>query len=117
MIGSWRSWALDALSAADVTDNLLHEAWTALTTLHDQGIAHRQITASRIAVDADGRLAWADLGAARLAPSSTDMMLDRVHLLVTTWLLAGVDRAVKAAAAVLGRDGRADTMPYCRILR
>ena len=103
---------LSDLHAADVTDDLLGEAWTALTTLHEQGIAHRQIIAARVAVAPDGSVAWADFGAARLARSSTDMMLDRVHLLVTTWLLVGADRAVDAAVAALGRDGLAETVPY-----
>lgn len=99
------------VAAADVSERMLADAWSALVRLHEEGIAHRQITASRVAVQPDGA-AWADLGAARLAPSSTDVMLDRVHLLVATWLLVGPERAVEAAAAGLGRDGLAQTLPY-----
>ena len=96
----------------DVADRTLREAWAALVRLHEQGIAHREITAEHVVVTAGGDVAWSDLGSARLAASTTDLMLDRVHLLVTTWLLVGPDRALDAAADELGSDGLAETLPY-----
>ncbi len=103
---------LGDVSPEDVTDDTLAGAWTALVRLHEQGIAHLQITAEHVVVPDGGDVAWSDLGGARVAPSTTDMMLDRVHLLVTTWLLVGEDRAVDAATQVLGRGELAQTVPY-----
>jgi len=96
----------------ELTERTLAEVWAALVALHAQGIAHRTITAEHVVATEDGRWAWAEMGRARLAASTTDLMLDRVHLLVTTWLLVGPQRAADAAVAALG-DGEVEKMlPY-----
>jgi len=96
----------------EITDERLEQAWSALSSLHEHDITHHQITAHQLVERRDGLLAWSDLATARLAPTTTDVMLDRVQLLVSTWLLVGPDRAVDAAVDALGVDGLADTMPY-----
>ncbi len=95
-----------------VDDAWLAEAWAALLCLHAAGIAHRRIDHDRVVERRDGTLALADFADSRLNAAVTDRMIDRVHLLVTTWLVVGPERAVAAAVAALGADGLAETLPY-----
>jgi uncharacterized membrane protein YbhN (UPF0104 family) len=104
--------ALADLSAEAVNDEWLAEAWAALLALHAAGIAHRRIDHDRVVERADGTVALSDFADARLNPAETDRMIDRVHLLVTTWLVVGEHRAVAAAVEELGVDGLAETLPY-----
>lgn len=97
---------------AGMTDERIAEAWAALIELHGQGIAHRRVSAETLVERSDGTLGWSGLGSAQLAPSTSDLMLDRVHLLVTTWLLVGPDRAVDGAIAALGTAGLSEALPY-----
>jgi uncharacterized membrane protein YbhN (UPF0104 family) len=103
---------LAEVPADTLTDQTVAEVWAALAPLHSQGIAHRTITAEHIVATEDGRWGWSNLGRARLAASTTDLMLDRAHLLAMTWLLVGSQRAVDAAAAALGPGELEKTLPY-----
>jgi uncharacterized membrane protein YbhN (UPF0104 family) len=95
-----------------VDDPWLAEAWAALLSLHAAGIAHRRIDHDRVVERRDGTLGLADFADSRLNAAVTDRMIDRVHLLVTTWLVVGPERAVAAAVSALGADGLAETLPY-----
>ncbi|WP_426593444.1 lysylphosphatidylglycerol synthase domain-containing protein [Cellulomonas sp. McL0617] len=95
-----------------VTDTLLAEAWRALVTLNDAGIAHGLIDGSRVVVRADGTVALADFDAATSAADEGDLRTDAARLLVTTALAVGPQRAVAAALAALQADGLADVLPY-----
>ncbi len=93
----------------------LADAWDALGRLHDAGIAHRRVDLDRLVVRHDGVVAFSDFADARLHPAETDRMIDRVHLLVATWLVVGTDRALAAALDALGADGVAETLPYLQL--
>ena len=93
----------------------LADAWDALVRLHDAGIAHRRVDLDRLVVRNDGVVALSDFADARLHPAETDRMIDRVHLLVATWLVVGTDRALAAAIDALGADGVAETLPYLQL--
>ena len=86
--------------------------WAALAALHEAGIAHRAITGQHIVERADGTPALADFTRAQLAASRHDLMIDRVHLLVTLSLRLGHDRAVESAVEALGVEGLAQALPY-----
>lgn len=90
----------------------LAKAWLALVRLHEAGLAHRRVDLDRLVVRQDGVVALSDFADARLHPAGSDRMIDRVHLLVATWLAVGTDRAVAAAMDALGSDGLAETLPY-----
>ena len=100
------------IPAGAIDDTWLRRAWSALTTLHDAGIAHRAITGQRLVEGPDGSPALADFTHARLAASRHDLMIDRVHLLVTLWLSVGHARAVASAIEALGVEGLAQALPY-----
>jgi uncharacterized membrane protein YbhN (UPF0104 family)/tRNA A-37 threonylcarbamoyl transferase component Bud32 len=104
--------ALDELPAASVDDAWLHAVWSALDGLHEAGIVHRSITSRHLVEGEDGMPALADFAHARLAPSRHELMIDRVHLLVTLSLAVGHERAVASAAEALGDDGLAAALPY-----
>jgi hypothetical protein len=80
--------------------------------LHAAGIAHRGLTGQRLVQRADGSPALADFAQARLAASTNDLMIDRVHLLVTLALAVGNQRAVDSAIDALGVDGLTQALPF-----
>jgi uncharacterized membrane protein YbhN (UPF0104 family) len=95
-----------------VDDVWLQEVWQVLIALHEAGIAHRSITGQHIVQRHDGTPALADFTRAHLAASRHDLMIDRVHLLVTLALALGNDRAVESAVRALGVEELASTLPY-----
>jgi uncharacterized membrane protein YbhN (UPF0104 family) len=100
------------LPAGSVDDRWLAGAWAALAALHEAGIAHRTISGQHLVERADGTPALADFTHARLAASRHDLMIDRVHMLVTLALVVGRERAVSSAVDALGSDGLAAALPY-----
>nr|MCU0301562.1 lysylphosphatidylglycerol synthase domain-containing protein [Candidatus Nanopelagicales bacterium] len=104
--------ALADLPPESIDDAWLGQAWGVLATLHEAGIAHRTITGRHLVQDPDGSPALADFVHARLAASEHEVMIDRVHLLVTLALAVGNDRAVGSAVEALGVAGLTSALPY-----
>jgi uncharacterized membrane protein YbhN (UPF0104 family)/tRNA A-37 threonylcarbamoyl transferase component Bud32 len=104
--------ALAEMPPGSVDDRWLQRAWSDLTSLHEAGIAHRNLTGRHVVERADGTPALADFAHARLAASRHDLMIDRVHMLVTLTLCVGSERAVASAIEALGVDGLAQALPY-----
>ena len=100
------------LPPASVDESWLPGAWAALAALHTGGLAHRRITGRHVVQRADGTTALADFAHARLAATSQEVMIDRVHLLVVLALSVGPQRAVDSAVEALGVDGVADVLPF-----
>jgi uncharacterized membrane protein YbhN (UPF0104 family) len=100
------------LPQESVDDAFVRGAWSALAALHEAGIAHRTITGQHLVQRSDGAPALADFTHARLAASRNDLMIDRVHMLVTLALAVGRERAVASAAEALGVDGLTQALPY-----
>lgn len=100
------------LPAESVDDAWVGGAWSTLMRLHEAGIAHRRVTDRHLVERGDGTPALADFAHARLAASVHDVMIDRVHLLVSLALSVGRERAVARAVAVLGHEGLAEALPY-----
>lgn len=107
-----RGTAFNDLPITDLTDELLESSWTALRSLHEQGISHGQIDGQRLIRDADGSTVLADFGAATMSAPDLAKLCDDARLLVTTALLVGHKRAVSAAYTVIGADGLAALLPY-----
>jgi uncharacterized membrane protein YbhN (UPF0104 family) len=100
------------LPSGSADESWPHGAWSALAALHAAGLAHRRITGRHLVQRADGTTALADFAHARLAPTGQELMIDRVHLLVTLALSVGPQHAVDGAVESLGVDGVAETLPY-----
>ena len=104
--------AFAAIPPEAVDGAWMRGAWSALTSLHEAGIGHRNITGQHLVERADGTPALADFAHARVAASTHDRMIDRVHLLVTLSLGVGYERAVASAVEALGVQGVAQLLPY-----
>jgi uncharacterized membrane protein YbhN (UPF0104 family)/tRNA A-37 threonylcarbamoyl transferase component Bud32 len=102
---------LRTLDPLQVDDELLQGIWRNLGRLHDQGVAHRRLDASRILIRPDGTPAFGDFGGAAVAADDADIAADRAQVLVATALAAGPERAASAAAAALGNDALSQVLP------
>ena len=103
---------LGSVDPTEVDDELVRAVWRATGVLHDLGIAHGQLDGERIVVRSDGTPGVGDFGGARVAASDGAMMADLAQVLVTTALVVGPDRAIAAAAYVIGKDTFADVLPF-----
>jgi len=112
LVSRLRGRRLSQLSADDIDDGQLQSSWRSLVLLHDAGLAHGRIDGDRVLALDDGTVALADLGEAELVASRDSIVTDRARLLTTTATLAGRERAVAAALAVLTGPGLAEVLPY-----
>ncbi|HEV2258481.1 MAG TPA: lysylphosphatidylglycerol synthase transmembrane domain-containing protein [Streptosporangiaceae bacterium] len=96
--------SLDLLPPGRVTDDLLGRLWTAVARLHDAHLAHRSLRAANVMVDECGRPWLTDFSFAELAASRRQMDLDVAELLASLAIVAGPERAVASAAAVIGTE-------------
>jgi glycosyltransferase 2 family protein len=102
---------LAEMSADEVDDRRLLQAWQALGRLRAAEVAHLQIDPSTVGFDGDS--AWLlDFAAATAAPSEDQLQTDRVQLLAATAAFAGGNCAVATALDALGKDGVEALLPY-----
>ena len=84
--------------------------------LHRAGIAHRSLRAANVMVSPAGQPRIVDFSFSELAATPRQMDLDVAELLASLATLAGEDRAVAAAAKVLGPQGVAPSVPLLQPL-
>ncbi len=108
--------SLDQVPADRITDQLAEDLWREVGRLHQAQIAHRSLHGTNMMVSQDGCPCLVDFSFAELAASSRQRAIDVAELL--TWLAGriGPDRAVAAAAAVIGADGVAAAVPLLQPL-
>jgi glycosyltransferase 2 family protein len=102
---------LNALADDAQLDAVLGAVWRSVGRLQADGIAHGRLNTHAIAVDGGGPVLLG-FGAGRLAASTGVLDTDVAELLVSTALLVGSDRALRAALDNLGRDSVARAVPY-----
>jgi uncharacterized membrane protein YbhN (UPF0104 family) len=102
---------LNEVSADEVTDALLDDAWRNLTKLTQARIAHGSLRTENVIVGPDGATAFVDFAYASAVAPPERCSLDAVALLVTTADVVGTERALAAAERALGRDGLAEILP------
>ena len=96
---------LTRLEPAELGDETLRDLWRQVQLLRTSRLAHRDLVASNVILDDAGQPWLVDFAHAISSAPSGAMDNDAAELLVTTSLLVGPDRAVRAAVDVLGRDG------------
>ena len=108
--------SLDEVPAGRITDQLARGLWREVGELHRARIAHRSLHGGNIMTGQDGSVVLADFSFAELAATSRQRAIDVAELL--TWLAGriGPDRAVAAAAAVIGAGGVAAAVPLLQPL-
>ena len=105
-----------SLEQVQVTDDLLVRLWAQVDKLHRAGIAHRSLRAANVMVSPEGLPRIVDFGFSELSATPRQMDLDVAELLASLATLAGEDRAVSAAAEVLGGQGVAPAVPLLQPL-
>ena len=108
--------SLDRLPAGQVGDDLLARLWAEVGTLHRAGIAHRSLRAANVMVSPAGQPTIVDFGFSELAATQRQQDLDVAELLASLAALAGEDRAAAAAAAGLGAQEVARSLPLLQPL-
>jgi len=107
---------LEQLPADQISDDLLVRLWAEVDKLHRAGIAHRSMRAANVMVTGASQPRIVDFSFSELAATARQMDLDVAELLASLATLAGEDRAVSAAAGVLGARGVAPSVPLLQPL-
>jgi glycosyltransferase 2 family protein len=108
--------SLGQLPAQRISDDLLRRLWAEVARLHRAGIAHRSLRAANVMAGGD-MLPWlTDFSFSELAATQRQKDLDLAELLSSLAILAGADRAVSSAAAVIGAQGVAAAVPLLQPL-
>jgi uncharacterized membrane protein YbhN (UPF0104 family) len=102
---------LDAVPDDEITDELMESTWRQVRALQARRIAHRRLVGGSLLVDTAGTVYLTDLRGGEIAAGDLLVRMDVAQLLVTFGLRVGAQRAVAAAAAVVGPDVVADALP------
>jgi glycosyltransferase 2 family protein len=108
--------SLDRLPVERVSDTVIRELWRQVEGLRRARIAHRSLRAANVVVDGTAHPWIVDFSFSELGASQRQIALDTAELLASLAVIAGADRAVAAAAAVIGRDGVAAAVPLLQPL-
>lgn len=103
--------SLDLVAPDAVSDRALASLWDQLNILRRARIAHRDLVASNVILGGDGRVWLVDFAHAQSSTAGHALDNDVAELLVSTALVVGTDRAVRAAATVLGADRLCAALP------
>ena len=103
--------SLDRVEDEAITDEVLQSIWRGVGLMRSRRIAHRDLRLANVLLAPDQRPWLIDFGFAEIA--ATDEMLDTdvAELLSSTALKVGVNRAVDAAIAVIGKAAVASAAP------
>jgi uncharacterized protein (TIRG00374 family) len=108
--------SLELMPVQRVTDAMIRELWKQVARLHRVRIAHRSLRAANVVVDGSARPWIVDFSFSELGATPRQIALDIAELLASLAAIAGADRAVAGAAAVIGRDGVAAAVPLLQPL-
>ena len=104
--------SLGSLAPAELTDELLTDAWAQVQQLHQVGIAHEALDPDALAVDSAGRVWLRNLSQGEIAASPLRLRLDDAELLTSCGLLVGAERATVLAAALLSPEELGRLLPF-----
>jgi undecaprenyl-diphosphatase len=108
--------SLNLIPVQRLSDTLLRKLWEEADRLHRARIAHRSLRTANIVADGTGRPWVVDFSFSELGATQRQMALDVAELLASLAVIAGADRAVAGAAAVIGPDGVAAAVPLLQPL-
>lgn len=94
-----------------IDDDLIAEVWHQVRLLHRAGIAHEELNADNLAVDAGGQAWLLGTTSGEVAADQLTLRIDDAELLVSTALLVGPDRAVGAALGELTAQRLGEALP------
>jgi glycosyltransferase 2 family protein len=108
--------SLDLIPVQRVSDTMIRELWQQVGGLHRARIAHRSLRAANVVVDGSARPWIVDFSFSELGATQRQIALDVAELLASLAVIAGPDRAVAGAVAVIGRGGLAAAVPLLQPL-
>ena len=108
--------SLELMPVQHVSDAMIRELWKQVARLHRARIAHRSLRAANVVVDGSARPWIVDFSFSELGATQRQIALDIAELLASLAAIAGADRAVASAAAVMGPDSVAAAVPLLQPL-
>ncbi|REF00210.1 lysylphosphatidylglycerol synthase transmembrane domain-containing protein [Thermomonospora umbrina] len=102
---------LAALSDDELTDPFLIDIWRQMELMQAARLAHRRLEQGAVLRGDDGAAWIVDLRAGEVAATDLVLRLDLAQMLTTLALRVGAERAVAAAAEVLGARALATAAP------
>jgi uncharacterized membrane protein YbhN (UPF0104 family) len=108
--------SLDLIPAQRVDEAMIRALWTQVDVLHRARIAHRSLRGANVVVDGTARPWIVDFSFAELGATPRQIALDVAELLASLAVIAGADRAVAGASAVIGPDRVAAAVPLLQPL-
>ncbi|MCI4066317.1 lysylphosphatidylglycerol synthase domain-containing protein [Micromonospora sp. R77] len=103
---------LELVPGAQVNDETLVQLWREVARMRGAGISHGRLNASQVIVDHEGRPVIVGLAAATMGAPQLALDIDVAELLVSTTVLVGPDRALKAAVGGAGVNAVKGALPY-----
>ncbi|HMS89796.1 MAG TPA: lysylphosphatidylglycerol synthase transmembrane domain-containing protein [Acidimicrobiales bacterium] len=111
-----RGRALGVVEEAELTDEVLGQAWAQLALLHGRGVAHRRPNLHHFVVDDAGDVHLRGFRAARVAADLHLLGTDVAELLMAQAARVGVERAVLGAADHMPRAELEAALPMVQPL-
>ena len=108
--------SLDLIPVQRVDDVVIRKLWTQVDTLHRARIAHRSLRAANVVIDGTARPWIVDFSFSELGATQRQIALDVAELLASLAVIAGAERAVSGAVAVIGPDRVATAVPLLQPL-
>jgi uncharacterized membrane protein YbhN (UPF0104 family) len=99
------------VEAERVTDAVLADAWSRLSSLHSAGIAHGNLDPLRVLVTDEGTVAFEDFSSADAGGEQYWYDRDDASMLVLTAGIVGNDRAIAAMVTALGKERAGAVIP------
>ncbi len=106
----------ETIEVSELDDDTLADLWAQVRTLHRAGIAHEELHAGNIALDASGRVWLLGLEYGEIAADQLTLRIDDGELLVTTALIVGADRAVRGALQELTAQRLGEALPLLQTI-
>ncbi len=105
-----------AIDPSELDDATLADLWEQVRALHRAGIAHEELHAGNLALDARGSVWLLGLEYGEIAADQLTLRIDDAELLVTTALIVGADRAVRGALQELTAQRLGEALPLLQTI-
>jgi undecaprenyl-diphosphatase len=103
--------SLDRVPPDELDDETLSAVWDQLALMRSHRLAHRDLRLANVFLADDGAAWVIDFGFSELAASDLLLATDLAELSASTSTRVGVERAVRVAAATIGRDVLTTAIP------
>ena len=103
--------SFDELDASSLSDSVLEQLWDQVRRGHAAGLAHREIAASSVVLDADDQVWLLDWDAGETISNELSRRVDLAQTLALVATTVGVERAIQTASRTLSTEQLASIAP------